>query len=130
LDVTGVALVATAPGVAPGGDDPAIPPADLATPACGVPPVVGDGPVAGHPGLDVTSREDRWNDGYCAYYTIANTTEEPIEWAVDTEVDGTINNAWNVNRSGDGGRVRFWGVEWNAFVQSNQQVEFGFCADL
>jgi len=131
LDVTGVDLVAAAAGDPPVGDDPAVPPADLATPACGVPPVVGgDGPVAGAAGLEVTSREDRWAAGYCGYYTISNTSAEPIEWAVDVDVEGTINNAWNVARTGDSGRVRFSGVEWNAFVQPNQQVEFGFCADL
>jgi hypothetical protein len=129
-DVIGVELTATAPGVPPAGDDPAVPPPDLATPACGVPPIVADGPVAGHPGLEVNVREDRWQTGYCAYYNIANTTDEPIEWAVDAQVDGVINNAWNVDRSGDSGQVRFWGVAWNAFVQPNQQVEFGFCASL
>jgi len=131
LDVTGVDLVAAGVGLPPAGDDPAVPPAGLATPVCGVPPLVGgDGPTAGAPGLDVTSREDRWEGGYCAYYTVANSSAEPIEWAVDVDVDGTINNAWNVNRTGDSGRVRFSGVEWNAFVQPNQQVEFGFCGDL
>ena len=86
--------------------------------------------MAGVPGLEVESREDRWEAGYCAYYTLTNTADEPIEWAVETDVDGVISNAWNVNRSGDSGRVRFWGVEWNAFVQPNQQVEFGFCGSL
>ena len=131
LDVTGVDLVASGVGMAPVGDDPAAPPANLETPVCGVPPAVGgDGPVAGGPGLEVNFREDRWDSGYCHYYTISNVSAEPIEWAVDADVEGVINNAWNSNRTGDTGRVRFTGVEWNASVAPNQQVEFGFCAAL
>ena len=55
---------------------------------------------------------------------------DPVEWAFEAEVEGTINNAWNVSRSGDSGRVRFSGVEWNRVVAPEQQVEFGYCADL
>ena len=129
-DAPGAELTPDAPGGALAGDDPATPPAGLETPACGAPPPGPGGPGPGAEGLDIASREDRWQTGLCAYYTVRNVSADPVEWAFEAEVEGTINNAWNVSRSGDSGRVRFSGVEWNRVVAPEQQVEFGYCADL
>ena len=129
-DGPGVELVATSPGGSVEVPDPTTPPAGLETPACGTPVVGPSGPGPGAEGLEISSREDRWETGLCAYYTVRNVTVDPVEWAFEAEVEGTINNSWNVVRSGDSGRVRFSGVDYNRIVQPDQQVEFGYCANL
>ena len=89
----GAELTTSVPGVPVEVDDPAIPPADLQNVACGAPPVPSDGPQ-----FSTSSggeSEDRWQTGYCAYYTVRNTTDAPLEWAIRIQVEGEINNAWN-----------------------------------
>lgn len=129
-DVPGAALVPAEPGTVVGVADPGVPPAGLATPACGVPVAGPVGPGPGSDGLEVSSREDRWQTGMCAYYTVQNVSADPVEWAVDVDVEGTINNGWNAMRTGDSGRVTFSGVDWNRVVDAEQQVEFGFCTQF
>ena len=129
-DVPGAELTTSVPGVPVEVDDPAIPPADLQNVACGAPPVPSDGPQFGAPGLMVESREDRWQTGYCAYYTVRNTTDAPLEWAIRIQVEGEINNAWNCQLSAMMGLVEVTGAGWNNSIPPMQQVDFGFCADL
>jgi cellulase/cellobiase CelA1 len=61
---------------------------------------------------------------------VVNTTDGDLEWAVETDVEGEINNLWNAERSADSGRVRFTGVRWNATIGAGQRAEFGWCARL
>lgn len=131
-DAVGVIFTTDQVGVPVAGDDPATPPVDLAAVACGVPPIAGggDGPQLNAPGLDVTSREDRWDSGYCAYYTMINTSDAPLEWAVEIAVGGTVSSSWNCVRSGDIDRVVFSGVDWNQTLAPMQQADFGFCVAL
>ena len=123
-------LTTSVPGVPVDVANPAIPPDDLANVACGAPPVPSGGPQFNAPGLMVESREDRWQTGYCAYYTLMNTTAEPLEWALRIQVEGRINNAWNCEMSAMMGVVDVTGAGWNSTIPPMQQVDFGFCADL
>jgi endo-1,4-beta-xylanase len=130
-DAPGVDLVPMAPGAEPAAVSPATPPDDLENPVCGVPPIMGNGAGVNDPRLQVDIREDRWDMGYCGYVTLTNTSAEPIDgWMVQTNVEGTINNVWNVEHNGDSGLVTFSNVGWNGLIQPNGQVEFGFCSTL
>ena len=75
--------------------------------------------------------EDRWDVGYCNYVTLTNTSDEAVDgWMVQFDVEGTINNSWNVDRNGDSGLVTFSNVAWNGLLQPSGQVEFGYCVAL
>ena len=130
-DAPGVGRVPTAPNTAPADPDPSEPPADLPNPACGTPPPTGNGAGVNDTRLSVDIRDDRWATGYCQYVTITNTSQEAIDgWSVQIEVEGTLNNAWNVEYTGDTGPVVFSNLGWNGLLQAESQVEFGFCAAL
>ncbi len=130
-DVPGVDLVPIAPGAEPIVASPARPPNNLDNPACGVPPVVGNGEGLNDPRIRVDVVEDRWDVGYCNYVTLTNTSEEVVDgWIVQFDVEGTINNSWNVDRNGDSGLVTFSNVAWNGLLQPSGQVEFGYCVAL
>ncbi|MBV71772.1 MAG: hypothetical protein CMH52_10570 [Myxococcales bacterium] len=130
-DAPGVELVPAAPGAEPAAASPARPPNNLENPACGVPPVMGNGEGLNDPRIQVDIVEDRWDVGYCNYVTLTNTSDEAVDgWMVQFDVEGTINNSWNVDRNGDSGVVTFSNVAWNGLLQPNGQVEFGYCVAL
>ena len=92
---------------------------------------MGNGAVINDPRLTVNTRDDRWDAGYCSYVTILNTSDEPVDgWMLQFEIEGTINNSWNVERNADSETVTFSNVEWNGLIAPGGQVEFGFCATL
>jgi hypothetical protein len=116
-DVPGADLVPTEPG------EVVDPPPVMVEPE----PEPEPGPV----GAELMLREaSRWNSGYCMDAVVVNTTDGDLEWAVETDVEGEINNLWNAERSADSGRVRFTGVRWNATIGAGQRAEFGWCARL
>ncbi|MGC6418018.1 MAG: DUF1592 domain-containing protein [Bradymonadia bacterium] len=130
-DAPATDLIPTEPGGRPESPSPAPPPEDLDNPICGVPPVMGNGAVINDPRLTVNTRDDRWDAGYCSYVTILNTSDEPVDgWMLQFEIEGTINNSWNVERNADSETVTFSNVEWNGLIAPGGQVEFGFCATL
>lgn len=116
-DVPGADLVPTEPGEV------------VEPPPVMLPPEPEPGPVADGAELDL-QEVSRWPTGKCMNAVVTNSTDGDLEWAVDAEVEGTIVNLWNANRSADSGRVEFTGVEWNAVLGAGQRAEFGWCADL
>ncbi len=74
--------------------------------------------------------QSRWAQGYCADGVVRNPGPEAVVWSVTIEVEGTINNIWNAQRSADNGRVTFTGDDWNAEVAPGGEARFGFCAEL
>ena len=107
-------------------------PDDVEETACGIPP----SPSGGSAGVSdarilVSEREDRWSTGYCRYITVQNTSMEQIDgWVVELVVEGTINNAWNVERTADTGSVQFSPLTWNSTLYPESSIEFGFCGQL
>lgn len=122
LDVPGADLVPTEPGTNPEVPDPEPPPPP------DEPDPIGDGPTPGAR-LEL-AEQSRWGTGYCADGVVFNDSDAAIDWVVEAEIEGTINNLWNAERSADSGRVRFNGVDWNRSVPPGGQQSFGFCADL
>ena len=129
MDAPAVELMPIGPNRPAEVENPAEPPEGLRDVACGTPPPMGGGGGVGDPRLRVDVRDDRWDSGYCSYVTVTNASDLALNgWMVSIEVEGMINNAWNVNRDGDSGSVIFSNVEWNALLNPEQSAEFGFCA--
>ena len=127
MDVAGGSLLPDPAEIPPGGLD-APPPVDDPPPEPDPEPDPGPGPVGD---VEFELRESsRWPTGYCKEGVVTNTGAGEVAWAVEADVEGTINNSWNATLSADSGRVRFSGVEWNAVLGPNQQAQFGFCAQL
>jgi hypothetical protein len=74
--------------------------------------------------------QSRWPTGYCTNGTATNHGAAEVEWTIEAEIEGTINNAWNVVVSANSGRIAFSGVAWNALLGPGQSARFGYCADL
>jgi hypothetical protein len=125
LDVAGAELLPTPADIPPGGlADP--PPIDDPPPAPD--PEPGPAPT-GDVHFEIV-QQSRWDTGYCADGIVQNRGAGEVRWQVEADIEGTIDNAWNVTRSGDTGRVRFTGADWNAIVGPAQEARFGFCARL
>jgi hypothetical protein len=79
--------------------------------------------------VTVAERVDSdWDTGFCRSVIVTNDTAAAVEWSIETQVPGTINNHWNADREGDGGRVRWRGVSWNARLEPGATASFGYCA--
>ncbi|MDA9004172.1 cellulose binding domain-containing protein [bacterium] len=74
----------------------------------------------------VYSIESEWNNGFTAKIKITNTGSSVINgWSVNWAYsDGSeVTHLWNANLSGD---YTATNLSWNANIQPNQTVEFGF----
>ena len=130
LDVPGLDRVPLGIDEAPAVIGVEEPPDNLEDVACGTPPPVTGG-VVGDGALTVSVSEDRWASGYNRYVTVTNTGEEAVNgWVISMQVDGTITNAWNVERDGDTGTVIFSNVVHNGLLTPGAAAQFGFGASL
>ena len=130
LDLPALNRVPLTPGGVPMVTGLEEPPADLEDVACGVEPPVTGGAV-GDGRLTVDIRDDRWATGYNRYVTVTNTGDETLNgWAISIEVDGTITNAWEVERDGDTGTVIFTNGQWNGVLAPGAAAQFGYGASL
>ena len=77
--------------------------------------------------VQVTNDSD-WGAGYCNNVTVTNNGTMPEDWVIELMIEGTINNLWNAQSSGDVGTVRFGGVQWNDIIDPGGSASFGFCA--
>ncbi len=71
---------------------------------------------------------NQWNDGFTAAIKITNNTSTTINsWAVNWQYasGNRISNSWNANFSGTN-PYSASNLSWNASIQPNQSVEFGF----
>lgn len=71
---------------------------------------------------------NQWNNGFTAAIKITNTTGAAINsWSVNWRYasDNRISNSWNANVSGSN-PYSATNLGWNASIQPNQTVEFGF----
>ena len=128
-DVLGADLIPALPGAAPRAVAPMAPPDDVFNPVCGEVPQMVERAAAGDPRIEIASREDRWDHGYCVYVTLTNISEVTLEgWEVRWEVEGTISNTWGAFRDADAGSVTFINLPENARLEANQQAQLGFCA--
>ncbi|MBU2885234.1 cellulose binding domain-containing protein [Gilvimarinus agarilyticus] len=70
-----------------------------------------------------------WGSGYCANILITNSGSSAELWAVDLEVEGTINNLWNGIYNQSGSALTLSGLSWNNTLQPGQtDSSIGFCA--
>ena len=77
--------------------------------------------------VDFTISSD-WGAGYCAGVVVTNAGESTIEWAIELEVEGTINDFWNSTLEQDGSTAFFRGAHWNESLAPGTSTDFGFCA--
>ncbi len=71
---------------------------------------------------------NQWNNGFTAAITITNNTQVAINgWSVNWQYagDNRITNSWNANLSGNN-PYSANNLSWNASIQPNQTIEFGF----
>lgn len=71
---------------------------------------------------------NQWNNGFTAAIKITNTTAVPINgWSVNWRYagDNRVSNSWNATVSGTN-PYSATNFSWNATIQPNQTVEFGF----
>ncbi len=131
LSLPGEAYLVKSVGGSPERVIEALPP-ETENPVCGIPPEAGGGSAeTNDPRLSISLREDRWTTGYCIYVTVTNQSEEEVNgWTVQLVVEGTINNAWSVERSADSGPVDFTPVEWARVLPPQGSIDFGFCGAL
>ncbi|MBN1313020.1 MAG: glycoside hydrolase family 9 protein [Anaerolineae bacterium] len=94
--------------------------------------VVIPGSVPG-PGTDLPvdiSVNNDWGDGYCAVVTVTNDTDEPVDWQIAFETEGTIYDFWNAIWSQNGANVKAEGMDWNNILQPGESTHsIGFCAN-
>lgn len=82
------------------------------------------------PGIDAAVVQDsKWETGECNSVTVTNTTDAPIQWTVVVPVKGTIQNVWNAVPTPIDGGLKFVGVDYNATVEAQASVSFGFCVN-
>lgn len=71
---------------------------------------------------------NQWNNGFTASIKITNTTNSTINgWSINWRYagDNRVSNSWNANVSGSN-PYSASNLSWNASIQPNQTVEFGF----
>lgn len=71
---------------------------------------------------------NQWNNGFTAAIKITNTGTTPLNnWTVSWTYagDNRISSSWNANLSGSNPYTAS-NLDWNASIQPNQSVEFGF----
>jgi len=126
LDVPGANLVPAAPGEEPIGGEEDFRGGDFEEPGGN-----GDDNEANAAGVTLElAEQSRWNTGYCANGIVRNAGGAAVQWAVTADIEGVINNAWNVELSANTGRVTFSGVGHNNTVRPGGEAHFGFCASL
>jgi len=68
-----------------------------------------------------------WGDGYCADVYLTNTSQDPITWEIELDLDGVLSSHWSANVQENDGVGLFWGVDWNATINPSETTQFGFC---
>ena len=69
-----------------------------------------------------------WNGGFVATVRVTAGSASLTGWAVSMTLPSgaAVTNAWNADRSGNSGAVRFTNVSYNGRVAAGQTTEFGF----
>lgn len=87
----------------------------------------------GDPPIDVDGIEytltvdSAWPSGECDTVSLENVSNDAITWAIQLEVQGTVNQAWNATATQVGTTATFVGVVHNATLDPGETTEFGFC---
>jgi endo-1,4-beta-xylanase len=123
----------TTPPVDPTTPPPTTPPVDPTTPPPTTPPVDPTTPPPTTPpnpsaGCSATVSLNSWTGGFVATVRVTAGTSRINGWSVQLTLPSgaTVTNAWNANRSGSSGAVRFTNVSYNGSVNAGQTTEFGF----
>ncbi|GGS56600.1 hypothetical protein GCM10010171_59500 [Actinokineospora fastidiosa] len=100
-------------------DGPTTPPTTTTTTT--TPPPVGDDCTA-------SVSVNQWTGGFVATVRVTAGSSAVNGWTVEMALPpGTsITNAWNANRSGNTGTVRFTNVGYNGAIAPGQSTEFGY----
>ncbi|MEV4754438.1 PHB depolymerase family esterase [Micromonospora sp. NPDC049559] len=91
------------------------------------PPVVPTTP-AGGAGCTATVSLNQWTGGFVATVRVTAGSAGTNGWSVGVTLPGgtSVTSAWNANRSGSTGAVRFTNVSYNGRLGPGQATEFGF----
>jgi endoglucanase len=74
-----------------------------------------------------TRRDSTWQTGHCDTVSGRNEPDAPLDWSIELMIDGTLNDHWNSNASGESGTVTFTGADWNRTIAPGASAEFGYC---
>ncbi|MFY1694222.1 MULTISPECIES: endo-1,4-beta-xylanase [unclassified Solwaraspora] len=79
-------------------------------------------------GCSATVSLNSWPGGFVATVRVTAGSSSINGWSVQLTLPSgaTVTNAWNANRSGNSGTVRFSNVSYNGAVGAGQSTEFGF----
>ncbi|WP_033417044.1 glycoside hydrolase family 48 protein [Hahella ganghwensis] len=89
--------------------------------------VVTTSPGAG--GLDCAVTENVWNNGFVAYVTVTNNTNETVEgWTMEVPLSATdsFTNGWSAEYQVNGASISASHMSWNATIAPGASVNFGF----
>ncbi|ROT28217.1 GDSL-type esterase/lipase family protein [Micromonospora sp. HM5-17] len=81
-------------------------------------------------GCSATVSLNSWTGGFVATVRVTAGSAGTTGWSVELTLPAgvTITNAWNAQRSGNSGTVRFTNVSYNGRLAPGQSTEFGFQA--
>lgn len=73
---------------------------------------------------------NQWTGGFVATVRVTAGSSPVDGWTVSLTLPpgASVTNAWNANRSGNTGAVRFTHVEFNRSIAAGQWIEFGYQA--
>ena len=77
---------------------------------------------------EVTIGSD-WGSGYCANVKVTNQGNQPADWVVEIEIEGSISSFWSATYDQTGNRITAQGVSWNRTLQPGGTTTFGFCVE-
>jgi len=77
---------------------------------------------------EVTIGSD-WGSGYCANVKVTNQGDQPADWVVEIEIEGSISSFWSATYDQAGNRIKAQGVSWNRTLQPGGTTTFGFCVE-
>ncbi len=80
--------------------------------------------------LSATLQVNRWDSGYCANVTVANSSRSPVaDWRVGIDLAGTtVVTSWCAAVASTGGVIVASPLPYNSTVPAGGRVYFGFCA--
>lgn len=83
------------------------------------------------PGLGIEfALFSEWQSGYCATFTLTNTTQSPLAWRVDVDLnDATLSNGWNGTFTSSSEGISVTPAAWAPTLAAGAVKDFGYCAN-
>ncbi len=84
-----------------------------------------------NPNLTITEQQSaNWDDGFCNDVTVANSSNQKIDWKIDLKINGEITGMWSAKYTQDPQTLiaTIEGRGWSNRVRPYSQVDFSYCA--